>query len=320
MAYAQSLARETIARFDAAGLAGRVRVELIRHDQVNAFASRRGEPSDGYLVGIHDALFVALDESLGDFARRMTVESFDPGRGLGFRPETYAVLEQHSEIVIGRMVNQLATYFIVLHEMAHIINGHLGLLHASGLGEEILEAYGRRATPGEAIRLQAMEINADATATISWAGQLMGTSLHSAESEFGPLARDLRFQFWGWFLSIGCLFMLLGFRSHDLEELDRLAHPPALMRVTMVADQTGRWMQKRFGGAIADLIDLAVSAYDQAERRFFAEDRPLVTAADRDPRAYEHYIAIGRAWQTLGPDLEKYKHGGRFGRVVMRDD
>ena len=89
----------------------------------------------------------------------------------------------------------------------------------------------------------------------------------------------------------------------------------------MVADQTGRGIEKRFSGAVPDLIDLAVAAYDQTERRFFAEDSgPLVTPADRDPRAYEHYIAIGRAWQALMPRLERYKHGGTFGRVEIRDD
>jgi hypothetical protein len=312
-----------------------VKLELIKKNSVNAFA-RPDQAAGKYLIGIHDALFVEMDKALTIFSENLRISTFQNDSGLSFSQATWDSLDGDPVGAVTRMVYKHSVHFLMLHEAAHIINGHLDFLKAAGAINIISEMHESGRKDNFAFVKQAMEFNADSTALITWTAQTLnviktmsqGTlSRHTLHHE-----RDLRFLIWSMFLAIGCLFKLLGHKSYprligyghyNPQTLEADTHPPLFMRVANLADQLDRWIGKRHPEYATNVNDLATNAYTYAEICFMPNaEANKFHGIDfsNDPIMQEHFIKVARALQRLLPSLESYKFGGQFGRVEVRDD
>ena len=144
----------------------------------------------------------------------------------------------------AQVVASLAWQFIYLHEICHVLNGHLDFMHRE-LGVAMLleadESPGSR--PGSPMA-HAIELDADSRA-ISLIAELSGPMSMDPEDREGATTRLLRFQI----VALGIVFELFDWESLTLQEAAKRFHPHPAVRMASALEVMTEVYCGRYGVA-----------------------------------------------------------------------
>jgi hypothetical protein len=307
----QEMIRRGLLSFETAPRLTYVPFEVVKNEQRNAFAMI-GRGSDQYRIVFYDGLVFGMLNDLIAACQHPEFQSWLP-RG-------------QSAVDCSAMLSLISREFLLWHELAHIINGHLDLCSASNLGFIIAEADGEKHNLMKAMDLQAFEINADSTAAIvafkslvTWhlnvRDQALPDDVQNKDSLiafYGDLSLAMRL----FFFAIARIFLILGPKISDPERLEMLSHPPAFLRIASIAQQASVLLTRDYPGLLNEpLLDLSAEAYARANKCLASPETGFGSPSHLewllDNRVGNHLNRVVSHLQRIGPEMEKYKLGGK---------
>ena len=299
-----------------------IEVGIIRNESLNACTALTG--GQGYIGlnwGMCGLIFLVFNrmlahpEVLKDVGHSSKENIRD--RDLWFPPRSISELhDQIGKVEIpipadearwkyGQILLVTAFDFIVLHELAHLLNGHVALIQ---------ERAGKPMRNGEApgvdpLLRQCLEMDADCFAVAQFMG-FLGDPAYPASN--GASAEMLVFEL---VFSVYSMLRLDGFGEYS----GSTHHPSPGIRRVMILDTIGTWIDKLQGKVDAESLRSAVlRAVRESERAFvelFGGEIPqaeLNRSVSTDARSQIAKILEG--WRSMLPELERLSfRGGLFG-------
>jgi hypothetical protein len=216
----------------------------------------------------------------------------------------------------ARMLTLMCLDLMVLHEYAHLTNGHVDYLN-------------QVPDPDEPRRRQALEINADATSVLN---VLASTCVQHVQLRNGPAwpdaahqaAREIMFgTFQNCFRSIlisGYVFLRAFNKYWDEPSQIKLSHPGEAIRMKLLSDCLGQHIRTvpLFPGYTEqEYYDDSGRVYSWAEdamARIDGKGRDLAMwkSAFQSDAANNYITDLGAKWDEVGPQLEPYMKVDRF--------
>ncbi|MGO6847984.1 hypothetical protein ACCS84_33190 [Rhizobium ruizarguesonis] len=209
---------------------------------------------------------------------------------------------------------ECSKFFVFLHELGHVWNGHTSLLVQRGISAfiEEIRAFGD-GTLGNLER-QTMEMDADGFASANIFN--LGVATHKfpithegIEKEFGPGATQLAM------VSLAIYFVFRLFdAAADFDDEEKHAHPSPPLRQLMIASalavaahNSGVFEEKN----ARQVIFQGMTAAEEVYARY--AEKPIDDAAFQAAAGLEggKYIRkLLRHWHVLRPQLDQLKRGG----------
>ena len=211
---------------------------------------------------------------------------------------------------VAQMCIEMAWSFIVMHEITHIVHGHVDYLRATRQMRSILElAADGSVASGNDLDRQAIELWADNRAASVVFRGLMKKTTGPFVNRLFPLPAGKLFI---WAFAVFSLFRLWGLKF-ELMSLQHPTHPPTLLRFEMVL----LYAQIEFCQEFPELSDMfwtvVTDARIEADSAFAYCGSPRLQPSDisdmRHPAAVAHIdILTAHMTEVLGPKLRRYSY------------
>jgi hypothetical protein len=217
-------------------------------------------------------------------------------------------------------VTQIVYNVLITHEIAHIVNGHLGYLHESYGLSDILE-MGTHLSPAifNPLTRQVLEMDAD---SIAVANSLNVVAIAETPKEFGTgfdtLISAPEHAAYAWQFAVTALFYLLGLSS-DLTNAPRAFYPPTGMRYTLcLANAHG--LLKRRNPNLAEkfkpvLASVTKDFWQGVGRIGDSTSREDLLSYGSDlvgEGARGHVKTLNSHWDRIRPDLLRFSYNERL--------
>jgi hypothetical protein len=306
--HARKIIQRGLAGFGTAPRLSDVPFCFLTNDEVNAFALRSEKHQ--YRIAFFDGLLFGLLKNLSIAAMHPGMKDWIPE---GVSPQDCDIL-----------LTFIAYDFLISHELAHIVNGHLALMMDKGLGFMVSEAVGDKRNSLGTMDCQALEFDADVTAAVIGFKYLM--NLHRQIREPAVSEEERTHYIYTllnegtvgirlFFFAIARLFLLLGPDEHDLDSLEKLDHPPNSLRMVYIAQELNRIYLRDYPGLVeTPFLQLAAEAYSKAEKCLLNDQKGFSSDSHvkqmGDPRFKAHLDCLRAHWQKIGPEVERFKLGG----------
>jgi hypothetical protein len=207
--------------------------------------------------------------------------------------------------------------FITIHELVHIVHGHVEYLQRKRAIPFIIESYPSTSPETLDLDYQSAELWSDSMAVAVVLGGLLKSSAGITQAFPKPLSKVFLFAF-----SIYVLFRLWGLKV-DPDDLRGRLHPPTLIRFEMALISAKLDLMCTCPELVDVFWDIAKHARDAAERSLrYSGLEPLDSndiAPKDDPRVigYREEL-INHFRNALYPELLKYSHVS-IDRVIHSD-
>jgi hypothetical protein len=223
-------------------------------------------------------------------------------------------------------LSSLAFYFLVMHEVGHLRNGHLDVLKNSGI-RELTEINPSNEFTRDPLLRQTLEIDADAYAadkSIGFAIERIGIkadggspavgAFHDAYADYERALRTLAF-------AVYVLFRIFGTRDYPAESIGTATHPLSWLRLRITFQVIGDLVARATNGLVRpeQFYDYAFESIVEAEESIaMISARPVdlhwVKAAF-DPDGSQtsvaaHLAQITEKWAEIRPVLCLFRRGG----------
>jgi hypothetical protein len=286
----------------------------IKNDpRVNARATRTSPTNYKYLVEVFDGLVV----SIAAVFVRCLANSELPYLRL---PPRDGFKDDNARMTLDRMLMQHAFAFVTLHELAHVINGHLTFLASLGLTEMMDETSSSATTPDRLSRFdrQALEFNADATAAVFLANRLFEVTTKPDQfpderSNSFYVTADIALEIL--LFSIFCFFGATGYSVSSWDDArQQRSHPPSAVRQISLVHTLHQFLSTRHPGWLHDPVEQIAARAQGNWMRFAAAsdpDRAILSAQLNDPAALRYWFDLNQNWGRLMMTFEPLKHGGK---------
>jgi hypothetical protein len=305
-------------------------VDIIDNNETNAYVTKRG---DKYFIGITYGAILVFNDIFYRMmeSKNVLTEVGDPDREMNTAKVfsirltnmgQLAVTEKHSKdsepidnirILFGFQLIKMAFEFLIWHELAHIVFGHVDYIH-SVLGAFELKEIEREESRSrlDPIVSQTLEIKADQFATqqsIAIWGMLI-----SNPDALTPALRPY-FKTWPmvikmWIFSTYTFFRL--FSDHNYTKGIRNAfHPPPSLRSHLVQAVAGAVIQGAIDAPSAEEISIirkdAILAVEWAFHEISKKGLDLshLTFSIQD-EAFSHGIFLMNNWEKIKPLLQPF--------------
>jgi hypothetical protein len=212
-------------------------------------------------------------------------------------------------------LGHLAVQFLIRHEYAHLRHGHVDFLKDLSSTPFLLENLFVVPTGYSSTDIQALEMDADSYAIV--------TSLTYAlrcvkrRDRIEPAFRDYYHSseqaLYNIFFAVYCIFRLFS-ESNDFSEMSKKTHPPAMLRLYMIALTIDEFLRKfNETDLLEKLHQILMSAISNAEYVI-----NICIGTETDFRLYQideilsepaknHFTNIMNSWKKVRLDLLKYK-------------
>jgi hypothetical protein len=217
-------------------------------------------------------------------------------------------------------VEQMTHYamqFLVMHELGHIVRGHIAYRIANSKGSNTNSMYvdstDEELMPQRQTNIEAQALECDADAFAAFHGVATSYQIVGADNEIAKRqALDL------WLMSMYGLFILLASKRLDISNPMQYEHPPAKLRLSMalfpVMDQMHTISEKLFGKKTtkdeivmvvgAATIQVEVGIIDTAKHRKSTFTNDLFM---QGPVLEAHRNRIMEAMNILWTEVRKFK-------------
>lgn len=220
----------------------------------------------------------------------------------------------------------LAFHFLVMHEVAHLRNGHVDMLKNLGI-QELSEVGSSQEPTGDSLLRQTLEVDADSYA----AAKSLGFAIERVgvvAGEDGPAAGAFRDAYGDYeralhtlAVSIFLLFRIFAPRDGPIENVGMGTHPPSWLRLRCTYCAVGEAVGKITAGRVSSeqFFDYAADAIVEVEEAIakissrsvdlrwamaaFDEESVTVTAAG-------YLDEVSKKWREIRPELDQLKRGG----------
>lgn len=301
---AETMIKESLTQFEAKA---DVTFALIANPALNAVAEKPTIKKDRHYS---ISLFSGLANAIYDDARRSAEQIPFFNTLLSFNPQMNVKMRREK---IAHFLSTLSLYFIMSHEVSHVINGHLDLCQKAGWGLLLseLELDAEAPTKIPNLERQMMELNADSTAAVLGVHTILG----DPPSSLMGIEVDGALQYL--FAAMFSVLTMFGPKEYDLDHLERNSHPPAFLRILSLRDglidYIGRKFPNRFKRPILELANevlLLTPAMAPRSGNAFAWDNYINQMTDA--RVGEHFKRLLQTWIPIKAKLEPVKLGGNF--------
>jgi hypothetical protein len=259
--HVENMIRRALDSFETAPRLSHVPFTIIRNGKCNAYAFQ-GSGEYRYRIVVYDGLIFGLLKNFCSACMHPEMKSWLP--------------EGVSPLHCVPLLESTARQFLILHELAHIVNGHLDIYSTANSGFVIAEAASDSHIVISAMDSQAFEINADSTAAVIAFESAIRVHLEARNpvpsegvkrvEQIDVFYRNCELAIRLYFFAVAQLFILLGPRIDDPEKLETLSHPPAFLRMAFIAQQADLWLDRKHPGLIqSSLLELSADAYGKAE-------------------------------------------------------
>ncbi|MBY5399767.1 hypothetical protein HFN01_33785 [Rhizobium leguminosarum] len=273
-----------------------IEIGFFSADEVNAFAAT-WEGQDG--IAISWGVVATLREAFMSAMRH---------------PNSFSWIPTEARDAAGTWLYECSKFFVFLHELGHIWNGHTSLLVHRGVAPfiEEIRAFGG----GELGNLdrQTMEMDADGFASAGifslGVGVMKFPAVHTGiEQEFGPGATQLAMVS----LSIYFVFRLFD-EAADFDGEENHAHPSPPLRQLIIAASLAA-ASARAGVFEEDnawqvILHGMTSAEDVYARHAQKPSDDAAFQAARSKEGKKYIDKLLRHWHILHPQLDQLKRGG----------
>jgi hypothetical protein len=307
-----------------------ININFIDNLSLNACATKyQGE----YFIGINTGCYLLMLDLyskifssqnvltyIGDVtletAEKKTLNAFYSGQGItcNLSLQDNATPKDPVRRFHSRAYAQFAFRFLIHHELAHIIRGHVAYLGS------ITQNFSWSETEYKEIKellgfafSQTFEMDADSFA-INHAFLIANLNIQNLDEnlEAKKLYKDFKTFYSHWSFSIYCFFKLFGFDEVDVEKAKTFTHPPAAVRMSMVLANVGDILLKNNIKEVDEIGKQMFKSADDAEHAYsevtFQINNPKFLAKTfRDTFSYMEEIAGN--WNNVRPVLEQFAYG-----------
>jgi hypothetical protein len=230
-------------------------------------------------------------------------------------PNAFGAASEHERHIVSNLTSKFGA-FLVAHEVAHALNGHLFMPSTRG-GRSIMELEDAVDwSDKEQWTAHAMEWDADMFAGV----RLLGGSLRTSQAveqyyRFETMEQRLRFRLINVMVAIYIACRLFQKRKFDFATVMSERHPPGSIRLLMLMTQAySAWQQLDIedrgpfpGHVLLDVIDMCEQAISELTG---IEEVNFHLLNALPPEWVDGYQAgLFKHWRKLHPELMKWKIG-----------
>lgn len=211
------------------------------------------------------------------------------------------------ENVIAEYIAMIAIKFVILHEIGHILSGHLLYRHKRG---EIIASFYMSETNSsitDNLDLQTMEIDADSFA-ICQILSLLETELLEDQLLLQTV-KDIPEIYKIIGCAIQCVFYLIGILNNQwfVDYPSSCSHPPALTRVNLILDTcrntiSGKDADKKYGYILQGIIMAQKNLCDYFNKDFHNPEQFVLDVIGKN----EYGIMLIKRWRDLKKEILCY--------------
>ena len=291
--FAKNITAQAIDRFTGGPRIDAVICQIIEDHKINARAKKLATTPYEYQVEIFDGLLTSLNLIFGRCIN-------DPNFPYLKLPPRNGIVDQNAKITLHRMLMEHAFAFVTMHELAHIINGHLRLLASLG-ASEMMEETGRDSRIVRPLSLfdwQTLEGHADGTVVVFLSNRVLQVATNPDEftqerSNSCYLNSDVAIEIM--LFSIFCFFGATGYQTRNLAEAaQHKTHPPPAIRQISIVHALEQYINTRYPGYLRKSVaQLAIRAQELWSRFVAgAPDREILSAQLNDPGALAYAVKL----------------------------
>lgn len=296
---------------------------------------------DTYFVGIHagtipilGAIFNWMLRSprvfpkFGDASNEQLYKIEDPhiiesGRLIDIiesNPENYSALKNQKRAELAGILTTHALRFLILHELGHILCGHIDHLIATTSESSFLDLteVGKLKNEKDGLVSQAAELDADAFSVRFSLYQLQGTYQYMLDNKEFSIFKNFPQLLGTWVFSTYALFRLIGLKEYDASKLRYYTHPaPGLRCVGILVElekqvhngAISKFCSNELRNKLTDFVQYYMSNVEDAfedinlYRAKAAEGADYMTFANKYP---EHVADVLGALNELRVNLRSF--------------
>jgi hypothetical protein len=216
----------------------------------------------------------------------------------------------------AHLLSTLAVDFLFMHEIAHLMNGHVEFdrnRRQTSVFWEFAEAQG---STEDNLTSQTLEMDADADATLQGLTIAFGrtSDVETLPEAWRPWFRTPRLALYTWILAAYGFFRLFFGGETAWDGLLRTSHPPHNIRLGMVLKTIVAILQReRRDKLLSELNPIIAELVPEMERAHAwatstaVDDSGIRTAVD--PRAAKHTGILLEHWKVIRPELVPHARG-----------
>lgn len=209
-----------------------------------------------------------------------------------------------------------ALNFLMHHEFAHIVRGHVGYLHSKyniPIFPEIESNSDILGNPGSDF-YQTIEMDADSLAT----NREFLVAHHHIEHEKStlfPIYENWNTFIFHWVFAIYSLFRLFGFEPYEISNAKKLKHPPPSLRIAMIISTLATILEHKSYNIKSEIdFSTPLKASQEAEKAFqeisyFPQGYDLFLISWRNKEFNDYLFEITYNWNNVRPLLEPFAYG-----------
>lgn len=216
-------------------------------------------------------------------------------------------------------LTHIAIKFLVHHECAHILRGHVDFLSHSQNQTMWNEFENLQTKPIlQPSFSQTMEMDADSLATnhaFMYANYMI-THQNELDSFEKIVYKDWNVFVHDWIFAIYCLFKLFGFNAIDIQKAKQKTHPPSIIRLSLIGGNLTPIFSASYGGD--KYHQIVVNAFwkgvENAEKAFtsvtFHENQlELFSSTILNEELNKYNQDIANNWNNVRPFIEPFAYG-----------
>jgi hypothetical protein len=307
---------------------------FINNPVLNAIASKK---DNNYFIGINiGTYFLLLDifnrmlsskEILTEFGNVSeesdNVKIFDPqitdARIFYMAKEPPAPVAPKNPVryYLAQLLTAYSIKYLLLHEYAHIIFGHLDFLNSQNNSFECSElTYNNFKNGIDPLTSQILELDADSYAIYTAIKEILVLQENSSliKDELLPFYKDLSTAIKVWLFAVYTLFRLFGNSVPKVEDLKKLSHPPSGIRQHILFATSYSVFETKPETKFLEIIpNLCVETMKEAESAFQKisikklNSEALAFAYKKE--SFDHVTFLMKHWNNVRPKLEQYAYG-----------
>jgi len=214
------------------------------------------------------------------------------------------------------VMSRLALEFLITHELAHIVRGHVGYIYDSVGIPYMLEfrSHGMQKPPAafDPIVRQALEVDADRIAVVNTLRIANMAKEGNLRQKWNGIISSSQEAIYIWNFAIGWLFYLWGLEV-DFDEMDKYDHPPSGLRDLEAVATAMTVMEKNWPELLADFKEAYPRSKHEIMRSVIAIGGTCTQSrwveygeAASDNRALQHQELVSNTWNAIRPHVNEH--------------
>jgi hypothetical protein len=218
---------------------------------------------------------------------------------------------------LALLLSSFAIKFLIMHEYAHIIFGHVDYMgHTTNEFSWNEINYDKNTIKNiDSLFTQTCEMDADCFGVNIGMQELniYFQNLPEVKDELKLFFKDIRVSLKLWIFSVYSMFRLFGYRDYNINDVKSYSHPPSGIRQHMIFASIYTIFEAKKERLILDSIDEVVKVFSSVEQAFEEISHQAYNHAAfkfaYSSEARKHVSLLMSNWNNVRPHLEKYATG-----------